>query len=176
MQAAGKLDMKVGNPVPAPVLVELESAFSPKHDDWLGHHLPQMIRTTDGRVNRYVLDLMCRKKMAVVKPAEEALGTVVEATDAAAIIDALVLRGDAECLSALENAISYSAQTGHMASEVRKKGLEAAQKLVGNIRTDEARINGCWSESTPVLTTCRRPGTPLMISVACSDMEQASNR
>jgi len=101
-------------------------------DQWLRDELPGLLMY-EGRLNKYVLDVMRRTLPDFVSRVEEALTEVKSARDATALLDAVAKKGDSDSIRLLGRAISFV--SGHIreVSVVRMKAL----RHVSDVLADE---------------------------------------
>ena len=116
-----------GFPLDSPLL-GLEKTFG-NHDRWLREQLPK-ITVVEGKLNRYVLDLMRRRDVEFVKTCEAALDAVKSADDAFFVLESLAARGKQDSIRVIGKAVGFVSNQCQSFPQVRAKAIDLIRQLL----------------------------------------------
>ena len=112
-------------------LADIEGALTNEFESHLREQLPLHVMV-DGKLNRFVFDLMRRRGMAFPKTADLALQKVETVEDTAFILDSLTTAHDAASLALLVQQIAHQPVTAAHAVVVRKKAVALVAALAND--------------------------------------------
>ncbi|GAG22095.1 unnamed protein product, partial [marine sediment metagenome] len=126
-------------PLPADsTLTHLEPLIFEKQREWIREHLPSYV-TCDGKLNRYVLDLLRRHERGFEQPARDALGQVTTQSDKLFIVDLLAATRSDGALEVLGEACEYA---GKDAQIIRKAALGCVGGRAEKLRESGDQLDG----------------------------------